>query len=109
MYFQDVKALTYGEVLARFGGALSDPISAQVLLALRDGPGYAAELAGRLGLGQRDLSDHLACLRGCGLVVVVPQGPRARYESADVRLGHALDDLLGVVPVADPGCPVSDD
>ncbi|GAA1025757.1 winged helix-turn-helix domain-containing protein [Virgisporangium ochraceum] len=109
MYCQVVKASTYGEVLARFGGALSAPTSVQVLLALRDGPGDPAELAGRLGLSPRDLADCLACLRGCGLVVLVPEGRRARYELVDTRLGHALDDLLGVVPAADPGCSTSPD
>lgn len=49
-----------------------------------------------------NLSNHLACLRGCGLVVAVPQGRRTRYELADGRLAHALDDLLGLVLVVDP-------
>ena len=36
-------------VLARFGHALSDPVRARLLLALRDGPGYPAEFAGGIG------------------------------------------------------------
>lgn len=94
--------MTYGQVLARFGHALSDPIRARLLLALRDGPGYPAELADLLGTSRQNLSNHLACLRGCGLVVAVPQGRRTRYELADGRLAHALGDLLGVVLTVDP-------
>ena len=90
-------AVAYGHVLARFGHALSDPTRARVLLALRDAPGYPAELADLLGVSRQSLSNHLACLRGCGLVVATPEGRRTRYELADVRLGHALGDLLGVV------------
>jgi DNA-binding transcriptional ArsR family regulator len=97
-----VETLTHGQVLARFGHALSDPTRARVLLALNDGPGYPAELADLLGVSRQSLSNHLACLRGCGLVVVVPEGRRSRYELADRRLAHALMDLLNVVLTGDP-------
>ena len=74
-------------MLARFGHALSDPTRARLLLALRDAPAYPAELAELLGVSRQNLSNHLACLRGCGLVVAVPEGRRSRYELADARLG----------------------
>jgi len=99
-----VETLTYGEVLARFGHALSDPLRARLLLALRDGPGYPAELAELIGTSRQNLSNHLACLRGCGLVVATPEGRRTRYELADPRLAHALGDLLGLVLAVDPAC-----
>jgi DNA-binding transcriptional ArsR family regulator len=106
MYRDGVEMLTHGQVLARFGHALSDPTRARVLLALRDAPGYPADLADLLGVSRQRLSNHLACLRGCGLVVAVPQGRRTRYELADSRLGHALGDLLGVVLAVDAStCP----
>jgi DNA-binding transcriptional ArsR family regulator len=99
---------SYGQVLARFGHALSDPTRARLLLALRDGPAYPTELAVLLGVTRQNLSNHLACLRGCGLVVAVPEGRRSRYELADERLAHALGDLLGVVLAVDPtACPAS--
>jgi DNA-binding transcriptional ArsR family regulator len=48
----------------------------------------------------------MAGLRGCGLVVAVPEGRRTRYELADTRIRHALDDLLGLVLAVDPAaCP----
>ncbi len=97
-----METLTFGEVLARFGHALSDPTRARLLLALREAPGYPAELAELLGVTRQNLSNHLACLRGCGLVVAVPDGRRSRYELADPRLGHALGDLLELVLVTDP-------
>jgi ArsR family transcriptional regulator, cadmium/lead-responsive transcriptional repressor len=99
---------THAEVLARFGHALSDPTRSRVLLALRDGPAYPAELAETLGVSRTRLSNHLACLRGCGLVVAVPEGRRSRYELAEPKLAHALDDLLGVVLTVDPEvCPTA--
>ncbi|MGW0252474.1 ArsR/SmtB family transcription factor [Nocardia goodfellowii] len=97
------------EALARFGHALSDATRTRILLRLRGGPGYPAELAAELGVSRQILSNHLACLRGCGLVVAVPEGRRNRYELADKRIGHALDDLLGLVLAVDPACRCPDD
>src|SRR5687768_16973647 len=102
MYCIGVETLTYGQVLARFGHALSEPLRARLLLALRDGPGYPAELADLLGTSRQNLSNHLACLRGCGLVVAVPEGRRTRYELADGRLAHALGDLVQLATAIDP-------
>jgi ArsR family transcriptional regulator, cadmium/lead-responsive transcriptional repressor len=97
-----VETLPHAPVLARFGHALSDPTRCRLLLTLREGPGYPAELAELLGVSKQSLSNHLACLRGCGLVVAAAEGRRVRYELADVRLGEALGDLLGVVLDVDP-------
>jgi DNA-binding transcriptional ArsR family regulator len=97
-----VETVTHGSALARFGHALSDPTRARLLLALRDAPGYPADLADLLGVTRQSMSNHLACLRGCGLVVAAPEGRRARYELADDRLRHALGDLLSLVLVVDP-------
>lgn len=90
--------------LARFGHALSDPTRTRVLLALRDGPAYPADLAESIGVSRQLLSNHLACLRGCGLVVTTPDGRRSRYELADARIGQTLTDLLQLVLVVDPDC-----
>jgi DNA-binding transcriptional ArsR family regulator len=104
-----VVVTSYGQVLARFGHALSDPTRARVLLALREAPAYPADLADLIGVSRQAMSNHLACLRGCGLVVAVPDGRRSRYELADGRLAHALGDLLGVVLAVDPAaCPSPD-
>ncbi|MCX4537443.1 metalloregulator ArsR/SmtB family transcription factor [Streptomyces sp. NBC_00841] len=89
------------DVLARFGRALADPIRCQILLALREAPAHPSDLAEALEISRTRLSNHLACLRDCGLVVAVPVGRRTRYELSDPRLGHALDDLrTAVVAVA---------
>ncbi len=98
------------DVLSRFGYALSDPTRAEILLLLREGPGYPSQLADCIGVSRQILSNHLACLRGCGLVTVSPEGRRSRYELADPRIAHALTDLLGLVLAVDPACcPATDD
>ncbi|MGK5451170.1 ArsR/SmtB family transcription factor [Streptomyces radiopugnans] len=85
------------DALTRFGRALADPIRCRILLALREAPAHPAALADLLEISRTRLSNHLACLRDCGLVVAVPEGRRVRYELADARLGHALDDLRTAV------------
>ncbi|MFC9999114.1 ArsR/SmtB family transcription factor [Nocardia sp. NPDC127526] len=96
--------LLHIDALSRFGHALSDSTRTRILLQLRTGPSYPSDLAERIGVSRQILSNHLACLRGCGLVVAVPEGRRSRYELADPKIGHALEDLLGLVLAVDPNC-----
>ena len=104
-----MQTVTHRDALSRFGYALSDPTRCEILLLLRDGPGYPSELADKIGVSRQILSNHLACLRGCGLVVAEPEGRRSRYELADHRIAHALDDLVGLVLDIDPACcPVAE-
>ena len=101
--------LIHTDALARFGHALSDRTRAQILLALNAESGYPSDLADRLGVSRQILSNHLACLRGCGLVVAIPEGRRTRYELSDARIGHALGDLLDLVLAVDPECRCAGD
>ncbi len=93
----------------RLGRALADPTRCRILLALLDGPEYPGRLAEKLELTRSNVSNHLTCLRGCGIVVGIPQGRQMRYEIADAHLAHALTDLLGVVLAVDTGEPCIDD
>jgi len=97
-------SLGHTAAIARLGHALSDPTRAGVLLALREAPAYPSDLADALGVSRQIMSNHLACLRGCGLVESVPDGRRAWYRLADAQLATALDDLLAVVLVVEPDC-----
>jgi DNA-binding transcriptional ArsR family regulator len=93
-----------GWALDRLGRALADESRRRILVELLDGPAYPSELAQRLGLGKANTSNHLSCLRGCGLVVAEPEGRRVRYELADGRLADTLRVLAEVVLSIDPDC-----
>lgn len=80
----------------RLGRALADPTRAQIILTLLDRPAYPAELARDLSLTRSNVSNHLACLRDCGIVVVELEGRRTRYEIADPHLTKALTSLIDV-------------
>lgn len=66
-------------------------------------PQYPADLAENLGVSRQSISNHLSCLRECGLAVAIPEGRRSRYELAHPDLAHALNALLGVVLLANEG------
>ena len=76
--------------LGRIGTALADPTRRHILVRLLDGPAYPAALADEVGTTRANLSNHLACLRDCGLVVATAEGRNVRYDLTDVRLGDAL-------------------
>ena len=90
------------DLLAKFGHALSDPTRTAILMRLRSGPGYPTELAESLGATRGTVSNHLAELRSCGLVDVLREGRRNRYELADRRLGPLLDDVTGLMLTVGP-------
>ncbi len=91
------------DVMHRLGRAMADASRSRILLELLDGPGYPAELARDLDLTRTNVSNHLACLRGCGLVVASPEGRRTRYEIADPHLTAGLRQLLDAVVAVDAG------
>ncbi|MET9953655.1 helix-turn-helix domain-containing protein [Streptomyces sp. NPDC006339] len=90
------------EALARVGTALADENRRRLLLALLKAPAYPSDLAEALGMTRGNVSNHLSCLRGCGLVRTVAVGRRVRYELADPRLAHALSELASLVLLVDP-------
>lgn len=97
----------------RLGRAMADPTRSRILLALVGGPGYPAQLARDLGLTRTNVSNHLSCLRGCGIVVAETEGRQTRYEISDPHIGAALTALVDVtlavdesVPCMDPTCAV---
>lgn len=96
------------DAMHRLGRAMADGTRSRLLLKLLDGPCYPGRLAEELGLTRANVSNHLACLRGCGIVVAVPEGRRTRYEIADPHLTRALEQLVEVVLAVDDGQPCQD-
>jgi ArsR family transcriptional regulator, cadmium/lead-responsive transcriptional repressor len=92
------------DVLERIGTALADPTRRRILTMLLAGPAYPADLAQALDVSRARASNHLACLRGCGLVTATREGRQVRYELADDRLADALRELARIV-LDSPACP----
>ena len=101
------------DVMNRLGRAMADPTRSRILMTLLGAPAYPAALADSLGLTRQNVSNHLACLRDCGIVVAEPEGRQSRYEIADPHLAVALENLLSVTlavdesaECVDPACTV---
>lgn len=102
------------DVMNRLGRAMADATRSRILLKLLDAPSYPGDIATTLGLTRANVSNHLACLRGCGIVAATSEGRRTRYDIADAHLAHALTALLDTtlavdasVPCLDPSCEVA--
>jgi DNA-binding transcriptional ArsR family regulator len=74
-------------------GALANPVRRQLLVALRDGPRAAGELAGHFALSRPAVSEHLAVLRHAGLVREEPRGRHRYYHLAAEPLADVQDWL----------------
>jgi DNA-binding transcriptional ArsR family regulator len=93
------------DALGRVGTAHADETRRRILVALLDGPAFPADLALELGLSRANVSNHLACLRGCRLVRATPHGRRVHYELGHPRLASALADLASLAGPADGSPP----
>ena len=97
------------DVMNRLGRAMADPTRSRILLSLIGRPGHPGELAQELGLTRSNVSNHLTCLRGCGIVAAIPEGRSTRYEIADPHLSKALLAMVDVVLAIDDGADCTDE
>lgn len=96
------------DVMNRLGRAMADHTRSRILMILLDRPAHPAELARNLGLTRSNVSNHLTCLRDCGIVVAEPEGRQTRYEIADPHLARALNALVEVTLAIDESAPCLD-
>lgn len=89
--------------LDRVGVALADPIRRRVLVHLLDGPQFPSDLARTIGTSRSNLSNHLSCLRGCGLIMAERAGRNLSYQLVSEEFTVALRSLL-VVAATLPDC-----
>jgi ArsR family transcriptional regulator, cadmium/lead-responsive transcriptional repressor len=90
---------------ARLLRGLSDESRLGILVELRGGERRVSELVERTGLSQPNVSKHLACLWGCGLVARERRGREVFYRSIEGldELLAAADAVLAVQPSVGSG------
>ncbi|RIK38829.1 MAG: transcriptional regulator [Chloroflexi bacterium] len=92
--------LTAVEFQAKLFRGFADPSRLSILEALRAGPLTVSEIVITTGLSQSNASNHLACLRDCGLVIARQQGRYTVYTLSDPRVEQLMqlaDELLADV------------
>jgi ArsR family transcriptional regulator, cadmium/lead-responsive transcriptional repressor len=88
------------EIQAKLFRGFSDSSRLSILDVLRDGAHTVTEIIEMTGLNQSNVSNHLGCLRDCGLVAAKQQGRFVYYELSDERVDQLLmlaDELLADV------------
>jgi len=88
------------ELQAKLFRGFSDPSRLSILEALRDGPRAVNEIVRATELTQSNVSNHLGCLRDCGLVICEQRGRYSYYQLSDPRVEELLslaDQLLADV------------
>jgi DNA-binding transcriptional ArsR family regulator len=78
----------------------SDPSRLSILESLHKGPKTVSEIVAATSLSQSNVSNHLGCLRDCGLVLATQQGRFTSYQLSDERVARLLelsDELLAEV------------
>ena len=85
---------------AKLFRGFSDMSRLSILEALRAGPLTVSAIVERTGLSHSNVSNHLACLRDCDLVMSSQQGRYTSYQLSDGRVDSLLsmaDELLADV------------
>lgn len=85
---------------AKLFRGFADPSRLAILEALREGPRTVSELVAATGLSQSNASNHLACLRDCGLVAATQRGRFVTYQFSYSRIETLLslaDEVLADV------------
>jgi ArsR family transcriptional regulator, cadmium/lead-responsive transcriptional repressor len=93
---------------AKLFRGLSDLSRLRLLEALRNGPLTVTALIKQTGLTQPNVSNHLACLRDCGLVIASRQQRYTFYQLSDERVASLLslaDVLLAETAQGVDTCP----
>ncbi len=88
------------EIQAKLFRGFSDPSRLSILNTLYDGAHTVSQVVEATGLTQPNVSNHLSCLRDCGLVSARQEGRFVYYELSDKRVTRLLmlaDELLADV------------
>ena len=85
---------------AKLFRGFADPSRLAIMEALRNTPLNVGEIVEATGLSQSNISNHLGCLRDCGLVASEQRGRFTYYRLADDRIDSLLrlaEELLSDV------------
>ena len=96
------------ELKGKLFRGLAEPSRLTILEALRHGALSVTELVGATRLSQSNVSNHLACLHGCGLVIREQHGRHVYYRLSSELVATLLglaDHVLADVAEGLCTCP----
>lgn len=96
-------------ITADLFGILASPIRLRILRGLLEGERCVGDLVAELRIAQSRLSNHLACLRHCGLVTTRRTGTFIYYAIADPRVRELVrlgEEVAGSNADGLDSCPI---
>ncbi|MEX2535614.1 MAG: metalloregulator ArsR/SmtB family transcription factor [Trueperaceae bacterium] len=87
------------ELKAKLFRGLADPTRLSILDAIRHGSMCVSDVVAATGHSQSNVSNHLACLKDCGLVSSERRGRNIHYRTSEPRVNELLE--LGEQLLAD--------
>ncbi len=82
---------------AKLFRGFGDPSRLAILSALCQEPLTVGAIVGLTGLSQPNVSNHLSCLRECGLVAAEQQGRFVTYRLSDDRVAELITLAEGLL------------
>jgi DNA-binding transcriptional ArsR family regulator len=79
------------DLQAKLFRGFSEPVRLAILQLLRTGEMAVGDIVQKTELSQSNISNHLSCLRDCGLVTANQQGKYVYYKLSDERIAKLLD------------------
>jgi DNA-binding transcriptional ArsR family regulator len=77
-------------IKAKLYRGMADPSRLALLDALAGSPRHVSDLVAATGLSQPNVSQHLMCLRDCGLIISHRRGRNVFYRIASPRMQRLL-------------------
>ena len=94
-----VTDITTLSLKAKLFRGFGDPSRLKILESLREGEMTVSAIVEQTELSQSNVSNHLSCLRDCGLVSAEQEGKFVKYRLSDPRVNKILS--LGEALLAD--------
>ncbi len=85
------------EIHASICQCLANPKRLEVINTLKDGELPATEIAGRLGIGRANMSQHLSIMREKGILKARRHGVNIYYSLANPKVKKACDLMREVL------------
>jgi DNA-binding transcriptional ArsR family regulator len=100
------------DVKAKFIRAFSDKTRLQILESIKETEKTVSQIVDELNGNQSNISQHLACLKGCGIIISRQEGKFIYYSLRNEQIAqllHVMDAVFHQVKAEVAACEKSDE
>ncbi|MDQ0116235.1 ArsR/SmtB family transcription factor [Paenibacillus harenae] len=81
------------DVKAKFMRGFSDKSRLQILASIKDGEKTVSQIVDDMQGSQSNISQHLSCLKDCGIIVSRQEGKFVYYSLRNVQIASFIDAM----------------